>query len=97
MDWKNFSKAMIIVALATWGMMQCKREKIPFDTPYQVTYTNVAGQEITKKIYMPAGINGMEVRPDDGSYNLYVIYDNARQADMVQPAVIDFHRLKKIK
>lgn len=73
------------------------RHTIPFDTAYEVTYTNVAGQEITKVIDLPAGINGLEVVSDEHGYNLFVVYDKRRQREMIQPAVIDWHSFSKLE
>ena len=67
-----------------------------FNTQYEVTYINVAGQEITRIYYLPNGINAIEVTGDRGNYSMYVIYDNLKRKEMIENAVIDVLSFKKL-
>ena len=85
---------LIVVCL----LCSCSQDKEPQRyCDYEVSFRNIAGQEITKKLYLPDGINEMKVISHSGSYNLFVIYNNGKSRLLVQPAVIDIFSFKKIK
>jgi len=70
---------------------------ISFDTRYEVAFINAAGQEITRIFLLPDGINGIDIIGKDGTYGMYVIYDNLKREAMIQNAVIDVLSFTKLK
>ena len=86
----------IILIIASVRELNKIRNRIPFDTEYEVCYINAAGQRMTDTFYLPSGINAIEVQPDRGGYSMVVLYDNLNKSEHIKAAVIDVRSFKKL-